>query len=215
MNFRVFGFDALGMDFAFARCMRRAILTVTVLSLSASIAFAVLRHEDHTVAGAANSRAGVTSVYPVASTQLPVRGWVRPTHGPNGKSWPSRSGYLPGYRVARRSGNASLVIDAAYHPSDTLAKLYYVGGGAETPVRTAFVAAGERFTLSDLSPGRYELRYRDLDSGALTRSQRFELDDERPDATIKLQKAPVSPLATTAAVDFRSIDRVDPDPLDD
>jgi hypothetical protein len=134
---------------------------------------------------------------------------------PNGKSWPSRSGYLPGYRVARRSGSASLVVDAAGQRSDTLVTLYYVGAAPETAVRTAFVSAGAQFTLSDLSPGRYELRYRDLDSGALTRSQRFELDDERPDAAIELQKAPSSPLAIMAAVDFRSVDRVDADPLDD
>jgi hypothetical protein len=215
MSFRAFPVAPFGMDFALVQRVQRAMLTVTVLSLSASIAFAVLRHEDHAVAGLAKSATGPTSVYPVATRQLPVREWVRPMQAPNGKSWPTRSGYLPGYRVARRSGSAALVIDAADHPSDTLVRLYYVDGGAEAPVRTAFVAAGGQFTLSDLSSGRYEVRYRDLDSGALTRSQRFELDDERPDAAIKLQKAPVLPLATTAAVDFRSVDRVDPDPLDD
>ena len=46
------------------------------------------------------------------------------------------------------------------------------------PVRTVFVRASDQFTVRTVAAGRYELRYRDLDSGALYRTDPFSIDTE-------------------------------------
>ena len=44
------------------------------------------------------------------------------------------------------------------------------------PIRTVFVRASDQFTIRTVAAGRYELRYRDLDSGALYRTDTFAID---------------------------------------
>jgi hypothetical protein len=161
---------------------RRVALTTATLAcaLSASLVLGALGDRRRSVGegdGAAPAAARPSSVFPAATTQFPAAGWVRPTQAPNGSVWPATSGYLPGYRIGRRSGTGRVTIDATEHRSDVLLRIYAVGPGGEVGVRTAFIASGSHFTLENLAAGTYQVRYRDLDSGALTRSQLFEVAD--------------------------------------
>jgi len=185
------------------------------LTLSASLAFGTaVREVGPTVPREAPvASAGGVSIYPVATTQLPPREWTRPLRAPNGMSWPRSSGYLPGYWVGRQAGTASLTIDAARHPADALVRLYDVSGGREVAIRTAFVVGGGHFTLAGLEAGTYELRYRDLDSGALTRSQRFAVGSgELAIALASGRRVKTDPLA---AAELRFADAIEPDLIGD
>lgn len=48
-------------------------------------------------------------------------------------------------------------------------------GETAYPVRQFYIPAHSRFTMSEVSAGTYDLRYRDLASGGLSRSEPFEV----------------------------------------
>ena len=105
--------------------------------------------------------------------------YMRPSVTPRGLPWPAHSGYLAGYPVLNGSGLSTLTIDNAASPSDVLLKLVAVDGNTPLPVRTSFVRRGSSFTMENISPGSYDLRYQSLDSGEIFRSERFELAEIR------------------------------------
>lgn len=47
----------------------------------------------------------------------------------------------------------------------------------EHPVREFYIPAHGSFALKNLSPGRYDVRYRDLDNGRLARSEEFVIEE--------------------------------------
>jgi hypothetical protein len=198
---------------------RAAVMTATLTALSASFVFAVVLREGRPIASVEGSPAAAEarpSIYPVATTQVPAHEWVRPMQAPNGAQWPQTSGYLAGYWMGRRSGSASITVDARNHPADALVRLYEVAQGREAAVRTVFVVGGERFTLSSLDRGTYELRYRDLDSGAFTRSQRFEVGGkDAGDVTIALHKVRSVKIAPPPLAELRLADAIEPDLIAD
>ena len=151
-------------------------------------------------------------IFAAATTQYPTREWMRPATAPNGERWPEASGYLAGYRLGRRAGSSSVTVDARNQRSDTLVRFYDVAGGYEVAVRTAFVAAGDSFTLANVAPGTYELRCRDLDSGAFTRSQRFEVGgNNASDVTIVLHKVRSPKLVSRTSAELAFADALEPD----
>ncbi|WP_237380086.1 J domain-containing protein [Cupriavidus sp. SW-Y-13] len=105
--------------------------------------------------------------------------YIRPTLTPRGLPWPTRSGYLPGYPVLNDSGLSTLTVDNSASPSDVMVKLVSVEGNTPLPVRTSYVRGGTSFTMDEISPGSYDLRYQSLDTGELFRSERFELAELR------------------------------------
>lgn len=52
-------------------------------------------------------------------------------------------------------------------------------GDKSYPVRQFFIFAGSTFTLKNVSQGSYDIRYRDLNSGDLARSESFRLEEVR------------------------------------
>lgn len=107
------------------------------------------------------------------------RGYARPSMTPRGMPWPDHSGYLPGYPVLNGNGLSTLTVDNSGSASDVLLKLVAVDGNAPLPVRTSFVRGGSSFTMENISPGAYDLRYQSLDSGEIFRSERFDLSEVR------------------------------------
>jgi hypothetical protein len=53
------------------------------------------------------------------------------------------------------------------------------GGSSAYPVRLFYVPAGRSFTLENVRQGSYDVRYNDLNSGALSRSEQFSLTETR------------------------------------
>lgn len=103
--------------------------------------------------------------------------YVRPNLTPYGLPWPVHAAYLEGALNELTNGLSSVTVDNRKSNSDVMVKLVYLDVLTPTPVRTFFIPAYESFTLRDIDAGNYDIRYRDLDSGELVRSEPFKLEE--------------------------------------
>lgn len=108
--------------------------------------------------------------------------YVRRPLAPNGMTWPDTSGYVEGYAKLRTDGMLAVLVDNSRNRADVFAKLVALEAGQPTGLRAIFVKAGERFSLDGMRPGTYEIRYRDLDTGIVSRSSQFILQEFSSDA---------------------------------
>lgn len=122
---------------------------------------------------------------PVSPEPVPVSvkpAYVRPVTAPNGSPWPERAGYVKGYPIGNARGRSEVTVDNTQNNADVFVKLVSLGGETAYPVRQFYIRAGAEFTMNKVSPGQYDLRYLDLESGGMTRSESFEVE-ERHTAT--------------------------------
>jgi hypothetical protein len=103
--------------------------------------------------------------------------YTRPEAAPNGEAWPASSDYVAGYQQRNTNGLSQVVIDNTKNNSDAFVKVVSVGESEPKVVRNVFIQAGDRFTASNLRAGSYEIRYQNLDSGTLIRSEVFALEE--------------------------------------
>ena len=75
------------------------------------------------------------------------------------------------------SGLSTVTVDNSRNDSDVFVKLVSLDGAQAYPVRQFFIPAFGTFTLGKVSAGSYDVRYRDLDSGGLSRSDAFSIDE--------------------------------------
>jgi len=132
--------------------------------------------------------APVTSVAPTTppeAPQLAVR-YRRPPQADNGVPWPTISGYVPGYPRRSMGGLSTLTVDNSQNDSDVFAKLFTIGPSSRVLARAFFVPAGSQFTIESLERGRYDLRYRNLSSGALVKSDPFEFAEISGEDSLKV-----------------------------
>lgn len=118
--------------------------------------------------GAAASR-GPLRGFSVPVLFSPPR-YVRPATAPNGKPWPASAGYVDGYPLLDNDSQGRLTVDNSSNDSDAFVKLVTQGSDQPQVVRHLYVPAFQRFTVEGLAPGEYDLRYRNLASGALART---------------------------------------------
>lgn len=114
------------------------------------------------------------SVPPIAAVQRPV--YLRPILTPRGRPWPSTPSYLNEFKQLHTKGMSEVTIDNTENGSDVFVKLVALDGTKAYPVRELFVPANQKFTVHHLSSGSYDVRYRDLDTGQLARTDRFTLE---------------------------------------
>jgi len=100
--------------------------------------------------------------------------YERPLEDPNGNQWPASASYLDGFPQLRTDGRSKVTVDNSRNDSDVFVKLVSIHTEGSLPVRVCFIPAHERFTLENVTAGQYDIRYRDLDSGGLSRSEVFE-----------------------------------------
>jgi len=110
------------------------------------------------------------------TSQEATPSYVRSEAADNGAAWPTSSGYVRGYPIELVEGNSSITIVNLLNDSDVFVKMFSLDATPPKPVRTVFVRASDQFTVRTVAAGRYELRYRDLDSGALYRTDPFSID---------------------------------------
>jgi hypothetical protein len=103
--------------------------------------------------------------------------YVRPPAAPNGKPWPQRSDYVEGFPVLHADGLSEVIVDNSKNDVDMFAKLVSLDGSRTVIVRNFLVMAHTSFVVHNLSMGSYDLRYRNLTTGDLQRSQLFEVED--------------------------------------
>jgi hypothetical protein len=123
--------------------------------------------------------AGLTSPSPVALAPKPKPSYVRPTTAENGQPFPATSGYIKKYPLKANDGYSSLTIKNDENDSDVYVKVFDLNKSKAKPVRYFFVRARESFTAEKITPGKYDVRYRDLNSGGTTKTQDFQLKETK------------------------------------
>lgn len=122
---------------------------------------------------------------PYQANPAPVRSaYVRPSTAPNGNPWPVSSGYVKDYQRLHSDGLSTVTVDNSRNDSDVFVKLVSLDSPQAYPVRQFYISAFASFTLNTITVGSYDIRYRDLDTGNLTRSEPFNLEENpTPDGT--------------------------------
>lgn len=103
--------------------------------------------------------------------------YSRPMTAPNGQAWPTFSNYVYGYNILNTNGLSTLTVDNSKNDSDVFVKLVSLDGAQAYPVRQFYITAFGSFTLKSITSGSYDIRYRDLSSGGLSRSDAFNLEE--------------------------------------
>lgn len=115
---------------------------------------------------------------PYQANSVPVRPeYVRPSTAPNGQPWPVSAGYVKGYQRLHADGLSTVTVDNSRNDADVFVKLVALGRVQAYPVRQFYIPAFGRFTLNKVTAGSYDIRYRDLDDGRLSRSEAFNLEE--------------------------------------
>jgi curved DNA-binding protein CbpA len=99
------------------------------------------------------------------------------TTAPNGSSWPEHASYVQGYERLNTSGRSRVTIDNSQNSSNAFVKLVDISNSRPHAVRSVFVPAYASFTIRSISPGTYDIRYKDLQDGGLSRSETFTLSE--------------------------------------
>lgn len=95
------------------------------------------------------------------------------TKDPNGREWPRGSGYLRGIDVRNNNGLSSLTIDNTGSDNSYFVKLVDVSSGRPHGVRYIKVNGRSSFTMKNLSPSQYEIRYKDIVTRSAAKSEPF------------------------------------------
>jgi hypothetical protein len=103
--------------------------------------------------------------------------YVRPKNAPNGRPWPRTAGYLVDEPQTQKAGHSEVTIDNGQNNSDVFLKLVSLQGAVARPARQIYIPARSRFTIKNLTAGAYDVRYRDLTSGGLSRSESMTLTE--------------------------------------
>jgi hypothetical protein len=111
-------------------------------------------------------------VYVVATPRF-----VRPSYAPNGEPWPTRSGYMSGFDQLSGGGRSNLTVDNSKGGSDTVVSVF--DHTHDRPMRVFFLLAHDKFTAAGLLPGYYDVRYMDLSSGLISRSEPIQFREVR------------------------------------
>ncbi|NLC10531.1 MAG: hypothetical protein GX782_11290 [Gammaproteobacteria bacterium] len=80
---------------------------------------------------------------------------------PDGTPWPEATGYLPGHPVLATQGRGSITIDNRNGNEDVFVQIL---DGTNT-VRQAYVNHNDKFELTAVTPGSYELKVLKIQSG--------------------------------------------------
>ena len=105
--------------------------------------------------------------------------YIRPKAADNGSPFPNKSGYIKGYPIQFKQGYSTLTVNNSKNSSDVFVKLYALDSIPPQPVRVFFIRKGDKFTTANIKPGSYDVRYRDLNYGGLSRTDTFNLEESK------------------------------------
>jgi curved DNA-binding protein CbpA len=103
--------------------------------------------------------------------------YVRPSTAPNGQPWPVSASYVGGYTRLHEDGLSTVTVDNSQNDSDVFVKLVSLDSAKAYPVRQFYIPAFGSFSLNKITAGSYDIRYRDLGNGGLSRSEAFNLQE--------------------------------------
>jgi hypothetical protein len=103
--------------------------------------------------------------------------YVRPATAPNGSAWPSQAAYVANYPRLNSNGLSSVTVDNTQNDSDVFVKLVSITSSESYPIRFFYIPAFGKIKVSNVDAGLYDIRYRDLTTGGLARSESFSLEE--------------------------------------
>lgn len=112
---------------------------------------------------------------PSVQTAKPI--YVRPVLAPNGEAWPTIADYIDGFPFTRSDGLSVVTVDNTQNNTDVFVKLNFLDVSPPQTVRYFFIPALDKFTLGLLDAGRYDIRYKILETGRAYRSDPFTLEE--------------------------------------
>lgn len=115
---------------------------------------------------------------PSSYTPPPARPkWVRPSLSPAGTPWPATAGYISGHEIQAQGGLSTVTIDNTRNSSDVFLKLVWLSSAEAVPVRMCYIPAYSSFTFPSVMVGRYDVRYQDLTTGGISKTEEFLLEE--------------------------------------
>lgn len=112
-------------------------------------------------------------------SQSPVND-PRFTNPLTGRPWPKRAAYLSGFEKLATEGYSSVTVDNSKNTSDVFLKLVSVENRQQSKVvRVCFIPARATFTFYRITPGRYEMRYQEVEDGACLKTETFVLSESK------------------------------------
>ena len=82
---------------------------------------------------------------------------------------------MRGYPRLKVGGLSEVTVDNSQNDSDVFVKLVSLDGPKAYPARSFFIPAYSSFTVEKVTAGAYDVRYMDLNTGALSRSEQFSV----------------------------------------
>ena len=111
--------------------------------------------------------------------------YTRPTTAPNGAPWPKNANYIEGLPLLAKDGMSKITVDNRQNDSDVFVKLVSLDEAQAFPARQFYIPAHSQFTLNRVTAGNYDIRYRDQESGGLSRSEAFHVEERRTDRGVQ------------------------------
>lgn len=106
------------------------------------------------------------------------KSYERPALAPNDSPWPQMAGYVSGYPRMLSSGLSTVTVDNSQNDAEVFVKLVSLDSAQLFPARQFYIPAFGSFKLNNVTAGNYDVRYRDLSNGQLSRSEAFVLSEE-------------------------------------
>lgn len=100
------------------------------------------------------------------------------SRAPNGEAWPYTADYVPGYELGAAGGYSTLTIDNTSNDYDVYVKLTWADAPPGSALRHVYIPGRASFTMEDVEAGAYEVRYKNLSSGLVAKTEQFALSEE-------------------------------------
>lgn len=91
---------------------------------------------------------------------------------------PIKTGYIETYKKLRTHGLSTVTIDNTRNSSSVIAKLFYIAGNKTEPIRVISIMPYDFFTIENIQPGKYDIRYEVLDTALIYKSDPFFLEEQ-------------------------------------
>ncbi len=92
---------------------------------------------------------------------------------PNSEPWPSFAGYIKGYQQLHTDGFSTITVDNSQNDSDVFIKFLWIVHKLIQSDSFIFQHLESLF-LKKVTAGNYDIRYRDLSNGGISRSELFD-----------------------------------------
>ena len=128
--------------------------------------------------------------YRASNTGIPSRSntYTRPLTAPNGSAWPNWADYVIGYPLLASSGLSSVTVQNTLSDSGVFVKLISLNQAKAYPVRVCFIPKHSQFQFEKVSQGRYDVRYQNLTTGSILKSQPFTLTETTTESGTQFDK---------------------------